>query len=304
MSLCKQRRLYFTTLNSTIMKKFFVFAAVAIVALTACENGMDEQNVPVMNQNDEQTEVTLTFNPYDMSAMTRAATSIEEVVTHLDVWLTEGTNTIDVHQTKDDDGFGSVSVTLNKTKTYTLTAVGHRASGQATLMDGVIAFPDEKVTHAMVYQTTFCPGTTASLNCEMTRIVGMFRFMGTDQVPQNAYTMRFSLGQSFTRWNVASSAGSNAIERTSTFNDFSRNNDGTMTFNLYIIPTNLTDTDEMDITVTALDESGDEIISKTFSDVTIKAGYKTTYHGEFFTTKGSSAGFTVNDWSEFDTVEY
>ena len=73
---------------------------------------------------------------------------------------------------------------------------------------------------------------------------------------------------------------------------------------LDIIPTNLTDTDEMDITVTALDESGDEIISKTFSDVTIKAGYKTTYHGEFFTTKRTTAGFTVNDWSEFDTVEY
>ena len=309
MSLCKQRRLYFTTLNSTIMKKFFVFAAVAIVALTACENGMDEQNVPVMNQNDEQTEVTLTFSPYDMSAMTRgtarrAATSISGLVTKLDVWITEGTNTIDVHQSSTDDDFGTVSVSLNRLKTYTLVAVAHKASGAATLTDGVIAFPDEKVTHAMIYQTTFSPGTTASLNCPMTRIVGMLRFEIADQVPTDAYTMRFELGESFTRWNVTSSVGANTIERTTTFNGFSRASDGTAAFTVYVIPTNLTDTDHMDITVRALKENGDELESKTFADVPIKAGYKTTYHGEFFTTKGSSAGFTVNDWSEFDTVEY
>lgn len=246
------------------MKKFFVFAAVAIVALTACEKNdmLDESAVMNNEQAVADTEVTLTFNPYDMTAMTRgtarrAATSISGLVTKLDVWITEGTNTIDVHQSSTDDGFGTVSVSLNRLKTYTLVAVAHKASGAATLTDGVIAFPDEKVTHAMIYQTTFSPGTTASLNCLMTRIVGMLRFEIADQVPTDAYTMRFELGESFTRWNVTSAAGANAIECTTTFNGFSRASDGTAAFTVYVIPTNLTDTDHMDITVRALKENGD-----------------------------------------------
>ena len=283
------------------MKKFFVMAAVALMTLTACESGMDEQqNVPVINN--EQTEVTLTFNPYDMTAMTRAATSISTIVSRLDVWITEGGNTIDVHQSSTDDDFGTVSVSLNRLKTYTLTAVGHKASGAATLTNGVIAFPDEKVTHAMVYQTTFCPGTTASLNCEMTRIVGMFRFEIADQVPDDAKHIQFALGSSFTRWNVAGT-GANATERTVTFNNFNRDDSGAA-FTIYIIPTNLTDTDQFDITVKTFYQNGDEYETKTFEDVPIKAGYKTTYHGQFFTTTATSAAFVVDDWSNFDTVEY
>ena len=235
---------------------------------------------------------------------TRTATSISGIVTRLDVWISEnGTQVEEVHQTSTDDGFGTVSVSLNRLKTYTLVAVGHKAGGAATLTDGVIAFPDEKVTHAMIYTTTFSPGTTASLNCLMTRIVGMLRFEIADQVPDDAYTMRFSLGESFTRWNVTSAIGTNTIERTSTFNNFSRDANGA-NFSIYVIPTNLTDTDHMDITVTALYVNGDEYESKTFANVPIKAGYKTIYHGQFFTTTATSAAFTVEDWSEFDTIEY
>ena len=280
-----------------------------MMMLAACENGMDEQVAPVMNneQTEADTQVTLTFNPYDVAPMTRsasrrAATSIAGVVSKLDVWITEGGNTIDVHQSSTDDGFGTVSVSLNRLKTYTLVAVAHKASGAATLTDGVIAFPDEKVTHAMVYQTTFCPGTTASLNCEMTRIVGMFRFEIADQVPDDAKHIQFALGSSFTRWNVAGT-GANATDRTVTFNNFNRDDSGAA-FTIYIIPTNLTDTDQFDITVKTFYQNGDEYETKTFEDVPIKAGYKTTYHGQFFTTTAASAAFVVDDWSNFDTVEY
>ena len=286
------------------MKKIFVMAALAALICGCTNEELETVNGQSSMVNDS-TEVTLTFSPYEQEAMTRAATSISGLVTKLDVWIIDGETLVEeVHQVSTDDGFGTVSVSLNRLKTYTLVAVGHKAAGAATLTNGVVAFPDEKVTHAMIYQTTFSPGTTTNLNCLMTRIVGMLRFEVADAVPDDAKNMRFSLGESFTRWNVTSAIGANAQERTATFNNFSKNNDGTAAFSIYIIPTNLTDTDHMDITVTALYENGDEYESKTFTGVPIKAGYKTTYHGQFFTTTATSAGFTVDDWSEFDTVNY
>ena len=276
----------------------------AVACLTSCDKS-ELSEYSDYSDNSEQTDVMLTFSPYDMSPMTRAATSISGIVTKLDVWISDGTTTTDLHQTSADDGFGSISVSLNRTKTYTLTAVAHRASGAATLTDGVIAFPDEKVTHAMIYRTTFSPATTTALSCLMQRIVAMIRFEIADQVPANAYTMRFELGESFTRWNIASATGDNAIERTTTFNNFSRANDGTAAFSVYVIPTNLTNTDNINVTVTALTEGGDVIESKTFEDVPIKAGYKTIYNGQFFTTEGVTGSFTVEeDWGTFETVNY
>ena len=275
----------------------------AAVVVAACSN--EQSDYPENSENSDYSEVKLTFSPYEMTSMTRAAVSIADVVTHLDVWISEsGTEVAAVHQSSSDAGFGTVSVMLNNTKTYTLTAVAHKCTGNATLTNNVIAFPDEKVSHSMVYRTTFTPATSTSLSCLMTRIVGHFRFTTTDQVPADAYTMSFALGTSFTRWNIGTSAGANAISRTATFDNFSRNQDGTMTFNLYIIPTNLTDTDHMDITVTALKQNGDEIETRTFEDVPIKAGYKTTYHGAFFVTEGVTSTFTVDDWNEFDTVNF
>lgn len=282
------------------MKKILFLAATAL--LFACSNENQDDKSSMVNA----TKVTLFFSPYDVEPMTRASTSIASIVTRLDVWVYEsGAEFTAVHQSSADDGFGSVSLTLDRTKTYTLVAVGHKCNSAASYASNIISFPDEKVSHAMVYHTTFSPANTTNINALMTRIVGQLRFEVADEVPAEAYTMRFSLGDCFTRWNVSTSAGANAVERTVNFVNFSRANDGTVAFMLYVIPTNLTDTDQMDITVTAMKENGDEIEAKTFNDVPIKAGYKTTYHGEFFTTESASASFTVeSDFTAFDVVNF
>ena len=117
------------------MKKC-VIALLAAMVLTACENSSEEC---VVNGSavDNQADVVLTFSPYEMEAMTRAATSVATVVTHLDVWITDGSTEVEAHQTNADADFGTLTVTLDKTKTYTIYAIGHKADG-ATLSDGVI----------------------------------------------------------------------------------------------------------------------------------------------------------------------
>lgn len=273
------------------MKKCVFFMMAAIVAGCSSDNGEE----PVMNQG-ETAEVTLTFSPYEQTAMTRAATSVASVVTHLDVWITDGTTTQDIHQTSSDADFGTLSVTLDKTKTYTLYAIGHKADG-ATLSDGVISFTNDKTTHSMFYTTTFSPATTTNLSCLMNRIVADFRLDITDDFPAECKSLRFTIANVFDRWNV-STGGTHSLDRVSTISY-----GGTSSiFNVYAIVTDASTTH--DILVEALDENDDVVQSRTFADVPLRNGYKTNYRGTFFIDTPTSASFTINDWNEYETVDF
>ena len=272
-----------------------MIALLAAMCLTACEKSSEEcvANGPAV---DNQADVVLTFSPYEMAAMTRAATSIATVVTHLDVWLVSGGDVIALQQTKDDADFGTLSVTLDKTKTYTLYAVGHRAEG-ATLSDGVISFTDDKVTHSMWYTTTFSPATTTSLSCLMTRIVADFRLEITDDIPAECKSFRFTVNGIFDRWNVTT-GGTHSLDRVSTISY-----GGTSAiFNVYAIVTDAQTTH--DITVEALNADEAVIQTRTFADVPLRNGYKTNYRGTFFIDTPMTMSFTVNDWNEYETVDF
>ena len=232
-----------------------------------------------------------------MEAMTRTAVSIADVVNHLDVWIYEsGSEVAAIHQTTSDADFGSVSVTLDKTKNYSLYAIGHKADG-ATLTDGVISFTDDKVTHAMYYANILSPATTTSLSCLMNRIVADFRLVITDEIPTECKSFRFTVDGIFDRWNVTT-GGTHSLDRVSTISY-----GGTSSiFNVYAIVTDAQTTH--DITVTALDADDQQIQTRTFANVPLRNGYKTTYRGTFFIDTPMSMSFTVNDWSEYDTVEF
>ena len=267
--------------------------ALASMVLTACSS----DNMEELGVISDPTDVQMTFSPYEMSAMTRAAVSIADVVTKLDVWIYEsGSEVTAIHQTIADESFGSITVTLDKTKTYTLYAIGHKADG-ATLSDGVISFTDDKVTHSMFYTTTFSPATTNSLNCLMNRIVADFRLEITDEIPTSAVKFRFTVSGVFDRWNVTS-GGTHGVNRVSTINY-----GGTSAiFNVYAITTDAQTTH--DITVTVLDENDQEVQTRTFVDVPLRNGYKTNYRGTFFIDTPMSMSFTVNDWNEYDVVDF
>ena len=280
------------------MKKCVFFAAMLLLA--ACSH--DESDVFNGSAVENQKEVTLTFSPYQMEAMTRTPVSISTIVTHLDVWLVEGSNVIGLHQTSSDSGFGSLSVTLDKTKTYTLYAVGHKCTGNATFENGVISIPDDKVTHSMFYTTSFCPATTTSLNCEMQRIVAQFRLETTDAVPDECKKVRITIDGVYDRWNVTT-GGTHSLNRISTLNVNSTNQDGTAVFNVFAIVTN-TQTNHS-ITVEALDANDAAVQTpRVFANVPLRIGYKTTYRGALFSEAGMAMSFLCDDWNDYDTVNF
>ena len=279
--------------------KFYALLVVAVAALTACTNdGAGEVT------NNETAEVRMTFTPYDVEPMTRAGgvtrAAVADYATRLDVWIYEGeTKVNEVHQQSADEGFASLSVRLEKSKTYTVYAVAHKAAGAATLSNGVVAWPDDKVTHSFFYSQTFSPATTTTLSCLMERIVGNFRLEITDAVPADAVRLTIDMGESPTRWDVGG-FGTNAVSRVSSF---PLTAGSSPTASVFIIADG-DEAESYDITVTAYDATDAVVQQRVFSDVPIRAGYRSAYRGAFFTEAVGSMSFTVSDWMDYDTVDF
>ena len=282
--------------------KFYALAVVALAMLTACTNdGAGE----VLNN--ETAEVRMTFAPYDVVPMTRAddadgftRAAVADYATRLDVWIYDGDTEVQaVHQQSTDEGFASLSVRLEKAKTYTVYACAHKAVGAATLSNGVVSWPDDKVTHSFFYSQTFSPATTTTLSCLMERIVGNFRLEVTDKVPEGVARMTVDMGDSPTRWDVGG-FGVNAVSRVSSFTPAVGSSP---TLSVFVI-TDGEEAEIYDITVTAYDSEDAVVQQRVFEDVPIRAGYRSTYRGEFFTEAIFSMSFTVSDWMDYETVDF
>ena len=266
----------------------------AVCALTACNNTTEPAT--------ERQTVTLRFTRFEVQRedMSRAVKDVSEYVTHLDVWIINAGDTICLHQSSTDDGFGTVSVSLDKTLTYTLYAVAHKANGPATLKDGVISFPEDKVTHTFFVRKEFHPSET--IVCPMKRIVAQLLFSTVDAIPDNVTQMRFTISDVFNQWNVAG-YGVNMLDRISTINLSSKHDDGSATFAVYAI-TSDEDTPH-DILVEALSSDGRVVKSHTITGLVMRNGQRNNVSGVFFNDNiGSALRFTADDWQDGGYYNY
>ena len=299
--------------NKTMKRKMELMAVVCAAVMMGCSSGDDGQRVAY-----EQESVTLTFCPYEMEpengtatdaagtvasgAMTRAVASIAGVVSRLDVWIYEsGSEVTAVHQVSTDDGFGTVSVSLDRTKTYTVYAMGHNSDEATTLADGAVSFPSDIIRESMFYTTTLSPASASALSCEMQRVVGKLRIETTDNVPDGASYVTLGVAGAATKWNVDGSLGG-LTGRTIRINGLGSRVGQTVALNCHLLSTS-TGATNYDVVVTLYDGNDGVLMTRTFSAVPIRNGYKTTYRGQLF-TGGVTAAFTVGDWSEYEVVEF
>lgn len=297
------------------MKQLFAFAVLALVC-AACTNDPGNGMESVTN---EQQRVTISFapsvttEPMGAKAMTRAAVPVSSVVNRLDVWLFEGdsakaltqtTPVAESHQTKGDDGFGSLSLMLDKNKTYTLYAIGHKESAPATLAKGVVSFPDTKRLQTLYFSTSFSPATTTTLSCMMHRAVGMFRVVFTDDIPTEVKKIAITATDVPSQWSFPEVAGITPTpEYNVTWTNWKSDTDGTTAFSIYILGGN--EEQHYDITVSAYDTDDNLLKQHAFASVPIRNNWRSTYRGRFFLDTSFSTSFMFDDaWNEYDEVEY
>ena len=279
---------------------FYAFFVCVLAGIVSCSQSDELIN----NVAKEDTTVTLAFEgiKFDMQPMGTRAT-IAESASRIDVWVYENGSEVEaVHQTSSDSGFGTVSLTLNNTKTYTLYAFAHKATGVCTLTDGIIAFPEDKPKECFFYTTTFSPATITSINAEMSRICGKFTMATTDAVPDDVDHVRFTIVNTGLRYNVITGEPANLTDRTVDFPNITRKADGTCSFSFNILAYDAVTNFEITATAYAADNS--IIETKTFTDVPIRNSYRTTYAGAFFTTSEFFMTFTCADWQDYNTINF
>ena len=88
----------------------------------------------------------------------------------------------------------------------------------------------------------------------------------------------------------------NKIERVKTFNNFTRQDDSTALFTIYIMSSDTITTTTLNITAKALTSSDEVYQERNFYDVPIKDDYLTIYEGNFFVDFNMNMGFYAHDW--------
>ena len=278
---------------------FYAFFVCVLAGIVSCSQSDELIN----NVAKEDTTVTLAFEgiKFDMQPMGTRAT-IAESASRIDVWVYENGSEVEaVHQTSSDSGFGTVSLTLNNTKTYTLYAFAHKATGVCTLTDGIIAFTEDKPKECFFYTTTFSPATITAINAEMHRVCGRFTMSTTGAIPDNVDHVQFVIRNTALRYGVDGTL-SNITDRTVDFPNITRKADGTCSFSFNILASDTAT--NFEITATAYASDNSVIETKTFTDVPIRNSYRTTYTGAFFTTSEFSMTFTCADWQDYDTINF
>ena len=285
-------------------KTFFTVLCVLGVGLTACTS--DEPsgiNIGLIADTTDVEPVTISFACPEVTIAPMTRASISESASRLDVWIYEsGSEVTAVHQSSSDVGFGSMSLNLNKTKTYTIYAIAHKAAAACTLIDGIISFPDDKPKESFFYTTTLSPSSTNSINAEMNRICGKFTMTTTDAVPDEVDHVQFIIKNTALRYGVDGTLA-NITDRVVDFANLTRKNDGTISFSFNILSTSDVAT-TFEIITTAYASDNSIVETKTFSSIPIRNNYRTTLSGAFFTSSSMSVTFTTSDWSDYDTISF
>ena len=292
-----------------------IMLSLAVACLASCSRGEgleEEEHAVGIRVKDggamEDTVVTIHFTRFEMEAMTRTPgattrAAVSETANYLDVWIYEGTEEIAaVHQASTDTGFGTVSVRLDKAKTYTLYATAHKGDGAATLSEGIISWPNDKIRDTFYASTTFSPADGLTVSVELARIVAQVKLTTTDAVPDDAAKLTITIGGVHDRWSIADGA-SHALDRSTSYSPIGTASDGTASFTTHVIATSAQTLHT--VTITAYDASDQPILSRTLSDVPLRNGYRTQYQGELFTSKVLTMSFsTAADWTEYDIVSF
>ena len=277
------------------MKKILLIVA-AVVLLAACGKEGDSG----------VSRVKIHFSPYEMVPM-KTLEGVGSVCSRLDVWIidTATADTLLLHQERTaTTGFGTATAVLQTNRGYRLIAVAHNTTDTCTLSGGIVSFAGDVVKQTLVADTLFSPGDGLSLEVVMQRVVGMFKLRVADDIPTEVAYFQFVVDSAYNHWDVESATGHELARRTHTITGMSRGTDGYVTFNVFVIPDNLTGVRTVDITVSAMDGTDGEVETRQFVGVPIKAGYVTRYTGTFFITFDMGFSFEVGEWGSLGEYSF
>ena len=283
---------------SSILSAFHALAIA--ITLASCEKVAIPENdaSEELNGNLRVSVYQIEQTPFAGSTCTTEAASAACTKLNFAIYDEDGSRLKQINQQSSAADFGSVAFQLDE-GTYQLVVVGHSANGNPTMTDPTkIQF-----SNATGYTDTFlCYGEVTigedpvDYEVSLDRIVALCRFVITDDIPAELKKLRFYYTGGSGAFNAVTGLGCVTSKQDVKFDVTPT---GSKQFDLY---TFLHDqSDNIALTVTALDANGNELYSRQF-DVPMQQNNITWLSGAFFNGSGSSSttisGVTVNtDWA-------
>ncbi|MCR5044364.1 MAG: FimB/Mfa2 family fimbrial subunit [Bacteroidaceae bacterium] len=283
---------------SSILSAFHALAIA--ITLASCEKVAIPENdaSEELNGNLRVSVYQIEQTPFASSTRTTEAASAACTKLNFAIYDEGGSRLKQINQQSSAADFGSVAFQLDE-GTYQLVVVGHSANGNPTMTDPTkIQF-----SNATGYTDTFlCYGEVTigeepvDYEVSLDRIVALCRFVITDDIPAEVKKLRFYYTGGSGAFNAVTGLGCVASKQDVKFDVTPT---GSKQFDLYTFLHDLSD--NIALTVMALDASGNELYSRQF-DVPMQQNHITWLSGAFFSGSGSSSttisGVTVNtDWA-------
>jgi hypothetical protein len=284
------------------MKKQFLMA-MAVGLFTACEK-------PIVGEVDDG-NVTLEFVPTTADVQTRGTVVIGDYFSKLNIQIfTEAGekvfSTVKT-QTRDGENFGTLNVQLEP-GTYTVVAVGHSSIKSATIKSPELvqftASNGEKLTD------TFCHCSTVTITDDggmhelrMNRVTAMVRLRLTDEeIPAAMEHLKIDYTGGSANFNPTTSEGCTKSKQSEMRLPASE-------YQVFTFPY-LSKNGTLKMTLTALDDAGNNIRQKVISDVPVTRNRITTYNGTLFgedcgTITQTGFGITIDgEWDGEDEYTF
>ena len=249
------------------MKKLFFISALAALLI-----GCKGQNEPGQQQ--------VTFKVSNFTSTTeplKAPASLvdgDDALT--DLYLFDGTTQL-IHQTSDQDDFGTITVLLT-TGNHTLHFVATRSTG-LSYEGGILACTSLKNTFGKTMQLNVAGG--GDQNVTLDRLSGKLIITINDAIPSGASNLRIQLGDRYTSLDIASLYGTSPAAFDQNVNISGKVGTSGYSITLYMLAPDA-DGYETDFTLTATNASS-EVIGQATGTITIAPNTKTLLSGNLFT---------------------
>ncbi len=277
--------------NHLTQKSILITMALAFITLfaTSCERLSWEEEDPASATGKGTPTYNVTFravsyeqNTFEPNTHTRALQPISEVCTRITLAVFNENDEKEkvVSQTYDDKDFGTFSVALPEGTHYALV-VAHNSSKNATVTSAdKITFDSNRVTDTFYEYKKITVGS-ASTSIELTakRAVAMFSLTINDEIPAECKKLKFYYTGGSSTFSAVKGFGSVNSRQTVTLDV----TDGQNTYKVYTFPHE--HSDQLRMTVTALDGSDNAIAIREFTDVPVTVNKVTEYSGDFFDGK-------------------
>jgi len=280
-----------------------IFSIIALVGLTGCEKPIlpDEESSGTTADG----KVVFVFQTESGDVVTRAASDIAGHASKLNVQLfdEDGQKVFSSvrTQTKDEDGFGRLSVELAD-GVYTVVAVAHSSARSATIKSPEVvqftAQDGEKLTDTFCHVSTVeVSGESHSFTLPMYRAVAMVQLHLTDDtLPEDVWYIKADYSGGSANVNPTS------LEGITKSNQSERRIKNDLRLHQFFTFPYMSETGTLKMTISATTSDGTVLRQRTFDAVPVKRNRITTYEGKLFgdgewTATQSDFSFVVNaDW--------